>query len=336
MNKLLTKEQWQYEIGNCITDIDELLSILDLSVKELNLPKKNIDFPLRVPRSFAKRIKKNDPNDPLLLQILPLEHEEKNPSNFIKDPLKEKSFSIHSSLIHKYKHRVLIKLTTYCPVNCRYCFRRHFSNDKLSLDEKSWLHILTYIKKHNIQEVILSGGDPLIYKDDSLINIFDRINRIQSINKVRIHSRIPIVLPSRITNNLAKIFTSYNFKVILVTHCNHANEINAEVIERIVKLKDITILNQTVLLKNINDSGSTLIELSNKLFEARILPYYIHLLDPVEGASHYNVQHDMIEKILICMMENLPGYLVPKFVKEVPGKPYKIPFLNIINNKETT
>ncbi|WP_367670481.1 EF-P beta-lysylation protein EpmB [Sodalis-like secondary symbiont of Drepanosiphum platanoidis] len=328
-NKVFKKNLWLEQLSNSIVDPINLLKYLNLDkniyLRNGTLAKKL--FPFRIPKIFAKRISKNNPNDPILLQILPLKKEFKKYNNFVKDPLKEHD-SILPNLLHKYKNRVLLIVKNGCAINCRYCFRRHFPYFKHKNFKKNLKKIIEYISKHNeINEVILSGGDPLMAKDYELNYLINLIEKIKHINILRIHSRLPVIIPSRINSSLCKILFKSRLNIVLVTHINHFQEIGNEFKKKMFYLKkiNVTILNQSVLLYGINDNYKILSSLSKKLFYSGVIPYYLHILDPVKGASHFQVNVNNINKIFKKLLENNSGYLVPKIVYEISGKKSKIP-----------
>lgn len=331
LKKQKNKEQWINELTNTITSLDELLTILNLKYDNNKYYKKISAqklFSLRVPRNFVTRMKKNNPLDPLLLQVLPSEQELIENKNFILDPLKEKENIISPGLIQKYKNRVLLLLKTNCAVNCRYCFRRYFPYSNNSGNKENWNLAIKNIKKErNIEEVILSGGDPLMAKDHEISWILESLSKINHVKRLRIHTRLPIVIPCRITNNLCKMLKETRLKTIIVTHINHAQEINDELQYYINKLNKsrITLLNQSVLLRGINDNAQILSELSNKLFNINILPYYLHILDKVRSTTHFYVSEKEASTIIIKLLSMLSGFLVPKLVRECSGKKSKIP-----------
>jgi len=267
------------------------------------------DFPFKAPKSFTDRINNNDPNDPLLLQVLPQECELQDTLGFTSDPLGEAYHSPILGLIHKYKDRVLLQITDDCVINCRFCFRRYMRNNKVN----DWEAVLNYIASNTqIREVILSGGEPLILKHSELLKIIRKLAKITHLKRIRIHTRMPIISPE----HKIPLLTQTRLKIIVVVHCNHPNEINTEVAQAINYLNKIgvTVLNQTVLLKNINDSAEVLIDLNEKLFSIGVLPYYLHMLDKVKGAAHFAVDIETAKNIYTKMQANLPGYLVPKLV----------------------
>lgn len=320
---------WQIALTEAVTDPAELLSLLDLDPALLSDVKAGADtFALRVPRQFVSRINKGDPLDPLLQQILPLSKEKLSPPGFEQDPLGEKQANPVPGLLHKYKNRVLLTLPSNCAVHCRYCFRRHFPYAQNNPGTQGWPAIIDYISAHpDINEVIFSGGDPLLAPDKLLADLAMQLAKIPHLKTLRIHSRIPIVLPERITEEFLSWFTATGMQPVLVIHCNHAQEIDAAVKKALVTLveRGITVLNQSVLLKGVNDDAATLIALCNTLFACRVMPYYLHLLDKVQGAAHFDVSQAKGQQLMWELMQQLPGYLVPKLVKEQAGAPCKIP-----------
>lgn len=314
---------WQIQLRDVITDPLELCHVLDLNPSLLqNMCKASELFRLKVPRNFVARMQKSNIDDPLLKQVLPVREETLAMPGYTKDPLSEEKFNPVPGLLHKYYDRVLWLLAGTCAVNCRYCFRRVFPYNENVLGKKSWVPILNYINSNiQIQEVIYSGGDPLVLKDSVLSLLIDKIAAIPHIKRLRIHTRLPIVLPDRINEDLIHWMTKTRLDIILVVHCNHPNEIDEQVIEMMQRLRkaNITLLNQAVLLKGINDSAETLIKLSEKLFKAAILPYYLHLLDPVQGAAHFEISIEQAKTLMQTVANSLSGYLVPKLVYEKPG-----------------
>lgn len=325
------KQDWQHELTQAVSSLDELLATLQLSRSDMapylsNLPK-NHPFPLRVPKSFVRRMKPGDPNDPLLLQILPQAAEWEKIPGYSTDPLQEKSANPIPGLLHKYHGRVLLMITGACPIHCRYCFRRHFPYENNTFQPSAWTPAIDYIKSDpTISEVILSGGDPLLAKDALLTELTSALAQIPHLKTLRIHSRIPIVLPERITDDFIAAITQTRLRPVLVMHANHSQEIDHSIASATQKLKKahITLLNQTVLLHKINDTADTLIDLSHRLFDIGILPYYIHLLDKIDGAAHFDVNRNHATQLQQTMLERLPGYLVPHFVFEDPDAKAKV------------
>lgn len=315
-------QPWQIALKEAITDPVELLQLLEISVPVL----KKSSFPLRVPRGFVKRIRKGDPNDPLLLQILPSLLEEEQIPGYSTDPLNESRTNPQPGILHKYHGRVLLTLTGACATHCRYCFRRHFPYSDNTPGSQGWEKALTYIANNSdIREVILSGGDPLILPDKSLQGLCQRIAAIPHVKTLRIHSRLAIALPERFDAAFLAWFADIPLRKVIVTHCNHAREINQDVKRAMALLREqqVTLLNQSVLLKNVNDSANRLCALSEALFDAGILPYYLHMLDKVQGAAHFEITQALAEELMAKVLKQLPGYLVPRLVREEAGFPAK-------------
>lgn len=324
-------EFWKKELASAIKDPAELFDYLELPQQYLTeaIQVSHL-FPLRVTRGFMARMQKGDINDPLLLQVLPLQLETLDRPGFVTDPVGDTAAASVPGVIHKYRGRVLLITTGACGIHCRYCFRRHFPYAEHSPNSQNWRSALHYIAQDSsITEVILSGGDPLSLSDDKLSQLLFALADIAHLKTVRIHSRMPIVLPRRIVPSLLSALTSTALKVVFVVHTNHANEIDQEVAASLAALHcaGIVLFNQTVLLKNINDNARDLALLSEKLFQAKVIPYYLHQLDPVAGAAHFFVDHGRIKTIYTELQQQLPGYLVPKLVKEIPGATHKIAVL---------
>lgn len=317
-------QDWQILLANAITDPQELCEILELHSPELdNLLLQNSQFSLRVPRGFVARMEKGNWRDPLLLQVLPLIKELNDVPSFCHDPLQEQQVNPIPGLLHKYHGRVLLIAASGCAIHCRYCFRRHFPYENNTPGSSGWQLALDYIAKdQSISEVILSGGDPLILKDSLLKDLVERLAGIPHIKILRVHTRIPIVLPERITTTLINILNASRLQPVIVIHCNHPREIDQNVHHALTTLHQagVTLLNQFVLLHSINDAAETLIELCQKLFQSGVLPYYLHLLDPVAGAAHFSVDANTGKQLIQQMAARLPGYLVPKLVREIPGE----------------
>jgi EF-P beta-lysylation protein EpmB len=327
-NEANLHKNWQKELANVVTCPKVLLEMVGLSsqVHENDIKARSL-FPVRVPLPFIKKIRHGDANDPLLLQVMPRHQEFLTKSGFNKDPLLEQDNN-QPGLLHKYKSRVLVMFKTGCAVNCRYCFRRHFPYQENQLNKRSLIDALSYIKSDkNINEVILSGGDPLMAKDDAISWFLDELEQIPQIKRMRIHSRLPVVIPARITEQLCERLAKSPLKVIFVNHINHANEIDNDFKNAMNMLKkaDVLLLNQAVILKDVNDTVDAQINLSEALFDADVLPYYLHLLDKVEGASHFDIDEAQAIKIMAELLEALPGFLVPKLVREIGGQKSKTP-----------
>ena len=316
---------WQQQLQELITDLDELADIIQIPRAQLS-DRAHTGFPLRLPRSMLAKIEKGNIDDPILRQFIPHATELTPTPGFVKDPLEEESFNPIPGLIHKYQGRVLIMATGQCAVNCRYCFRRHFSYDSNRLSNENFQKILDYIAADpTITEVIFSGGDPLAVSNRQLRVWLQQLAEIRHLTRVRIHSRLPVVIPERLDDSLLALLSEIQLQTILVIHCNHANEIDQTLCTHLApfRAKGTHLLNQTVLLRGINDSTRTLMELSEALFSVGVLPYYLHLLDPVEGAGEFNVEQQEARELHGSLLARLPGYLVPKLVREIANKPCK-------------
>jgi len=323
-------KNWQEELSQLVTEPKQLFSLLELDPALLPMAEKAHQlFPLRVTRAFINRMHKGDPKDPLLRQVLPLNEEFDIHPSFSADPLQEDKFLKAPGLIHKYRGRVLLVAAKQCAINCRYCFRRHFDYQDNSVTRARWQEALNYIQQNpDIEEVILSGGDPLAVSDKQIAWLVGEIGAIPHIQRLRIHSRLPIVAPSRITEQLLGVLCKNRLKVVLVIHCNHAQEVDGEVEYQLKQLRPhMVTLNQTVLLRGINDNEKALVDLSKRLFSCGVMPYYLHLLDKVKGATHFFVGEDHALSLNQALLATLPGYLVPKLVKEVPNAPSKVPII---------
>jgi EF-P beta-lysylation protein EpmB len=322
------EQNWLKQLTNAISDPQKLLDYLNIDSApfEKGLAARTL-FAQRVPISFIDRMERGNPNDPLLRQVLPLEQEFEQHPGYTNDPLEEQNTPL-SGLLHKYKNRVLLIVKGGCAINCRYCFRRHFPYQENQGGKTTWQKNLDYIAQHSeINEVILSGGDPLMAKDHELEWLINGIAAIGHVNTVRIHTRLPVVIPDRITQELCELFTHTTLKVVLVTHINHANEIDTALEKAMTKLRqaNVTLLNQGVLLKGVNDSASALVSLSERLFSVGILPYYLHLLDKVQGAQHFYVSDDTARELMQQIIPQLSGYLVPRLTREISGRTSKTP-----------
>ncbi|WP_413700079.1 EF-P beta-lysylation protein EpmB [Psychromonas sp. KJ10-10] len=317
---------WQKELANAVKNPAQLLQFLEILPETSNLSDlARKDFPMLVPMPFIKKMKKGDIKDPLLQQVLPIDDENRVVDGYSLDPLGEHENGIQG-VLHKYKSRILLILKTGCAVNCRYCFRRHFPYQENNLNKQQFLAVLQYLKAHpEVNEVILSGGDPLMSKDDFLKYIVSELDKLPQLKRLRIHTRLPVVIPQRITKELCQLLKSSRLKVIFVLHINHANEIDQTFTEAINKLHQVGIqlLNQSVLLKGVNDNCEALVALSEALSKANILPYYLFLLDKVQGAQHFDVSTKQAQTLYKQIKAELPGYLVPKLSREIAGEPSK-------------
>ncbi|MDP1574161.1 MAG: EF-P beta-lysylation protein EpmB [Coxiellaceae bacterium] len=315
-----THETWQQALAHAVTDISELCALLSISPADIATSA----LPLRAPREFVARMKKGNPFDPLLLQVLPQAIEHQKFPGYSTDPTEESKKNPVPGLLHKYPHRVLLTLTGGCAIHCRYCFRRHFPYENNLPGRDNWEKTLNYIRNDvSIEEVILSGGDPLVLKDHLLAEFIRQLEDIPNLQRLRIHTRLPIVIPQRITDDLVATLSHSRFQTIMVVHSNHPNELDDAVLTALKKLNAITLLNQSVLLKNVNDDAMVLSALHKKLFSAGVLPYYLHLLDKVDGSAHFEVPEEKALEIMRELKKMLPGFLVPKLAREVPGMLHK-------------
>jgi EF-P beta-lysylation protein EpmB len=322
-------DSWQSQLRDTITSGQQLLAMLKLDAAQVGFsPEACANFALKVPLAFVRRMEIGNPEDPLLLQVLASQLELQQAPGYHRDPVGEAGEAIpHRGIIHKYKGRALLIVSGSCAINCRYCFRRHFPYSDNQNSRQQWRTALQYIRDdHSIQEVILSGGDPLVLGDRQLQELVDEIATIPHVTRLRIHSRLPIVIPARITPTLLDAISHNRLKTVMVVHCNHASEIDPAVTGAMAAMhqRDITLLNQTVLLAGVNDSATALVELSETLFAAGVLPYYLHLLDKVQGAAHFDTLEHLARTLLGEISSQLPGYLVPKLVREVAGAASKI------------
>lgn len=328
MASVKSRFPWQEALADLITDPKELLALLELSpaLQDAAYQASKL-FPLKVPREFVTRMQKNNPKDPLLLQVLPLAEESNRVPGYSHDPLQELKANPVPGLLHKYKGRVLVTLTGACAVHCRYCFRRNFPYENNNPGTAGWEKIFDYIKvDKTISEVILSGGDPLVVHEKYLKLFTDQLTLISHVKRLRFHTRLPIVLPSRITPEFVDYLSQLNMNVVIVLHANHANEINNEVKKALAALRrtKVVLLNQSVLLKNVNDNVAALITLSERLFDSGVMPYYLHVLDKAQGTAHFDSDMTLAKQLHAAMCETLPGYLVPKLVREEAGKGGKV------------
>ncbi len=315
---------WQQELARAVRDPAELLRLLQLDLGLLPAAQAAArSFPLRVPHSFVARMRSGDPNDPLLRQILPLAAELASVPGFTADPLDEHTTQAASGVLHKYPGRALLIATGACAVHCRYCFRREFPYADHHAGLDSWRPALAYLaQESSLREVILSGGDPLMLSDSRLGELFTALDDIAHLQRVRIHSRMPVVLPSRVDDGLLDTLARTRLQRVVVIHTNHPAEIDQTVATALVALADtgVILLNQTVLLHGVNDTADTLASLSEALFAVKVLPYYLHLLDPVHGTAHFAVNESAALAIMSGLRQRLPGYLVPRLVREQPGQ----------------
>jgi L-lysine 2,3-aminomutase len=319
-------DTWQSLLSNSKISTNDLLRKVDLESHALAIADDKLNFALKVPQPYLDKIERGNPNDPLLLQVLPQLSETFEHPGFVSEPLKEQEFTPVPGLIHKYQSRVLLVTTSACAIHCRYCFRRNFPYTDHQRSRKEWQQAFDYIEaKPEINEVILSGGDPLSLSDKYLSELLNNIASIKTVKRIRIHTRLLPCLPQRVTEHLANTLKLLKTKVVLVAHCNHPNELGSDTAVAFEKLKhpNITLLNQSVLLKGVNDNPDTLSALSERLFAQGVLPYYLFVLDKVTGASHFDLPIELALAIHRSLAAKLPGFLVPKLAQEEPGEESK-------------
>jgi len=320
---------WQAELARAVKDPAELLRMLGLSSDLLPQAHRAAElFPLRVPRGFVARMRTGDALDPLLLQVLPLGRELEDVPDFSTDPVGDLAAMTVPGVLHKYHGRVLLVLTGACAVHCRYCFRRHFPYSEANPATDHWSAALDYIRAdRSISEVILSGGDPLALSDARLAELVAQLDAIPHVQRLRIHTRVPVVLPERVDAALLHWLGATRLAVVIVLHVNHANELDDTTRAAFAQLEHagVRLYNQSVLLRGINDHAQVLQDLSEALFAARVTPYYLHLLDRVSGAAHFDIPEAQARALLDEVHTRLPGYLVPRLVREQAAAPYKTP-----------
>ncbi len=318
---------WEQELSTAFRSIEELVKegfLTEEGVEQASLVSKKYQFLL--PRYYASLIDKKDPFCPIRLQAIPQGVEVMTGEGGASDPLQDLKYQPVERITHRYKNRVLLHLTPNCSMYCRFCFRKSLLNElKPDLFSGALEQALKYIEKESeVKEVIFSGGDPLMVREETIKKVLRGIAQISHVKRVRFHTRVPVTFPSRITASLVESLSGTRFKPVVVTHFNHPKEITTESSKAILELKKgTTLLNQSVLLKRVNDSSETLVELSEKLFELGILPYYLHQLDSAQGTQHFYVEVEEGRRIWREMRSELPGYLVPRYVIDIVGDPFK-------------
>ena len=312
---------WQRQLASAVRDPAALLARVGLSDAAASKTA-DLEFPLLVPESFIARMEMGNRRDPLLLQVLPTETESLKLPGFINDPVGDADAKTESGLLQKYNGRVLLITTGACAVHCRYCFRRNYPYHDDPRTMHDWQPAFDSIRNDDsIHEVILSGGDPLMLTDQRLEQILSQLDEISHVQRIRFHSRLPIVLPARVTSLLVDMISKLRSQVIMVVHANHGNEIVGDCedgLQRLVRA-GVPVLNQAVLLKNVNDSVDAMFALCQRLVNIGVMPYYLHQLDRVIGAAHFEVDEAVGKQIVDALSGMLPGYAVPRFVREVPG-----------------
>jgi len=310
----------------------ELLETLNLSTEQMSFSEKAVqDFRFKVPAAFAAKIQPGNAADPLLRQIFPVAQETHLTPGYSNDPLAEAAACTQPGLLQKYHGRALLLVTSSCAINCRYCFRRHYPYEDTGNNEEQIRQNIDIIAQDDsITEVILSGGDPLSLSDKRLARLISQLNTIPHLKRLRLHSRFPIVEPQRINSEFLKVLASSQVQVIIVLHINHAQEIGSDNKEKIAQLQqqDIILLNQSVLLKGVNDTIDCLEDLSNTLIDNKIIPYYLHILDKIQGSAHFEVSEQSALRLYKQLRARLPGYMLPRLVTEIAGETSKKPLLS--------
>lgn len=314
---------WKRPWREAVRDPRELLALLGLEGRVPGISEAAAaQFPLRVPRGFLARMRHGDPHDPLLRQVLPLDEELRPVPGFSLDAVGDAAARAGHGVIHKYEGRALLVATGSCAVHCRYCFRRHFPYAEETAAAGNWREAVDAIRADaSIHEVILSGGDPLSLATPKLAELTDALRELPQLRRLRIHTRLPVVLPERVDAELAVWLRALPWPVAVVVHANHANEFDRSVDAAMARLRGAgaAVLNQAVLLRGVNDSADALAALSERGFAAGVLPYYLHQLDRVEGAAHFEVPDARALELHAALVARLSGYLVPKLVREVAG-----------------
>ena len=317
-------EPWQLELKQAIRDPHELCQRLGLPEKLARQASESQGaFRTFCPEPFLKRMAHGDPADPLLLQVLPQAAESEYSGDESEDPLNESQFELSTGLLKKYEGRALLITTGACAIHCRYCFRRFYPYSDAPKSIEQWESALKAIEEdQQIVEVILSGGDPLTLTDSKFAELIKRLDGISHVRRLRIHTRLPIMIPSRVNRALLDSLTGLSAQVICVIHCNHAAEIDEDVAQALGRLRQagVQLLNQTVLLRGVNDQIDVLLALSERLVDVGVIPYYLHELDPVRGTRHFKVDRDEAIELVTAMRARTSGYLVPRLVVEKPGE----------------
>jgi EF-P beta-lysylation protein EpmB len=319
----LALPSWQGALRAAVRDAAELLRLLELPEGALGPPAKT-GFPLLVPRGFVARMRKGDPHDPLLRQVWPLAAELAAAEGYSGDPVREQGLAAQG-VIRKYPGRVLLIASGACPLHCRYCFRREFPYSTQLAGRADWSAAIAALAAlrdaGGASEAILSGGDPLSLSNRRLGELLARLADT-TVTTVRIHTRFPIALPERVDDGLLRVLGGTRLNTVVVVHSNHANELDDSVARALAALKGrlTALLNQSVLLAGVNDAAATLASLSERLFACGVLPYYLHLLDRVAGAAHFDVDEPAAKRLIAELRSRLPGYLVPRLVREIPGE----------------
>ena len=326
---LKATDSWQRSLAGAVRDAEVLISELRLPAEFLEPARRAAElFPLLVPRSFLARMEPANPRDPLLLQVLPLGAEFEEVPGYRADALEEADAHLAPGLLQKYAGRALLIAAGACAVHCRYCFRRHYPYGEEPRRLEDWEPAFQVIEgDSSLREILLSGGDPLMLTDERLAKLWSRLDQIPHLRRIRLHTRLPIVLPDRVTETFLNQLRTSRLTPIVVVHANHPREVAADCAESLKTLvrAGVTVLNQSVLLKNINDSADALTELSERLIGLGVMPYYLHQTDRVRGTAHFAVPDETARALIAELRRRLPGYAVPRLVREIPGEPHKMP-----------
>lgn len=322
--------EWKRILRKNFTDWETLADFLELDEEQRKEIFRKPRFALSLPMRLVSKIKKGTLDDPLLKQFLPMAAENTSVDGFISDPIGDKAFRRGSKMLQKYDGRVLLVCTSACAMHCRYCFRQNFDYE---VEDKTFVEEIEMISQdRSLREVILSGGDPLSLSDSVLRSLLCRISAVPHVNRIRFHSRFPIGIPERIDDPFLQMIQEIPQQVWFVIHSNHPRELDREVLSRLQTLQQlgVVVLSQSVLLRGVNDDVETLKELCETLVDHGILPYYLHQLDRVKGAAHFEVSEAEGIHLIEQLGALLPGFAVPKYVREVPGEPCKTPIVNLI------
>lgn len=320
---------WGASLARAIRERCELLAALGLPADDSESARQaTAEFPVLVPQSYLARMRPGDPHDPLLRQVLPVAEEAVRVPGFQPDAVGDEAARKAPGLLHKYRGRALLVTTGACAVHCRYCFRRHYPYQQEPRRLADWEPAFEALATEElIHEVLLSGGDPLMLTDVRLGELIERLEQIPHLRRLRIHSRLPIVLPDRVSDELLQLLTATRLTTVMVVHANHPQEIQADCSDALRRLVShgIPVLNQAVLLRGINDEEDILANLCERLIDLGVLPYYLHQLDRVAGAAHFEVPVERGRELVAALRRRLPGYAVPQYVAEIAGEPHKTP-----------
>ncbi len=322
---VITPPPWKRLLRQNFTNWEALIDFLQLSTSNIQKAIPSKHFPLNLPRRIAEKIEKGNLQDPILLQFLPSLKEKEKLSLFSQDPVGDHAANKEGKLLHKYHGRALLLTTSACAMHCRYCFRQHYPYETAKSDLQKELAYLA--QDASIEEIILSGGDPLSLDNKRLGHLIEDLEAIPHIKRLRFHSRFPIGIPERIDSDFLELLKNSRFQIWFVTHCNHPTELDNEILAHLKEIQKlgIPVINQSVLLKGVNDNAATLSKLSKIFINSGITPYYLHQLDRVEGAHHFEVSSEIGKALIRELAKELPGYALPQYVQEIEGRPHKDP-----------